>query len=346
MSKPDDYLWDGSGSPDPEVARLEKLLAPLAHDRPLNELKLRRSRKRGPWITGAVVAAAAAVGLVVWFHGRTSPASEPIGEQAVSCSNHVVEEQPGMAFITHGGQVACGDGVSERGVLPIGGTLDTGANRASLTIGTIGTAELFEGTRVRLDRSEPSRHQLHLERGRMHARVIAPPRIFAITTPSTSVIDLGCEYTIEIDDAGRGSIVVQSGKVELDGTAGVVVAPAGTTTRLLAGRQPSLPIADGASGELRAAVGDFERGTAGALERIVQLATETDVITLIALAELAPPERRAEVLTRLAAELAPPDGVSIESAANKPEQRERWRDDVIDLHLTQQLLRGVPSKKN
>ena len=31
----DDYLWDGSGPPDPEVARLEALLSPLAHDAPL-----------------------------------------------------------------------------------------------------------------------------------------------------------------------------------------------------------------------------------------------------------------------------------------------------------------------
>ena len=27
----DDYLWDGSGEPDPEVVRLESLLAPLRH---------------------------------------------------------------------------------------------------------------------------------------------------------------------------------------------------------------------------------------------------------------------------------------------------------------------------
>src|SRR5437764_1456204 len=31
----DPYLWDRSGERDAEVARLEKLLAPLAHDKPL-----------------------------------------------------------------------------------------------------------------------------------------------------------------------------------------------------------------------------------------------------------------------------------------------------------------------
>ncbi|MDX2094221.1 MAG: hypothetical protein SFX73_40695 [Kofleriaceae bacterium] len=343
MSKPDDYLWDGSGSPDPEVARLETLLAPLAHDGPLDELKLRRPRKRGPWILGAVIAAAAAAVLVVWLDGRTS-STPTVDEREVSCRSHD-PAAAGMAFVTHGGQVACGERSAESGVLPIGGTLDTGANRASLTIGTIGTAELFEGTRVRLDRTDVSRHQLHLERGRMHARVVAPPRIFAITTPSTSIVDLGCEYTIEIDVEGRGSIVVQSGMVELEGTGGVVVAPAGTTTRLLAGRQPSLPLTDDARPELRAAVADFETKTAGALDRIVQRATDRDAITLIALAELAPADRRAEVLTRLAAAVVPPAGVSIEGAASNPDQRGKWREDVIRAHFTQLMLRESPGKK-
>ena len=31
----DDYLWDRSGAPDPEIARLEELLAPLAQKTPV-----------------------------------------------------------------------------------------------------------------------------------------------------------------------------------------------------------------------------------------------------------------------------------------------------------------------
>src|SRR5437879_2168522 len=30
----DDYLWDGSGEPDPEIQRLEALLGKFRHDRP------------------------------------------------------------------------------------------------------------------------------------------------------------------------------------------------------------------------------------------------------------------------------------------------------------------------
>ena len=44
-------------------------------------------------------------------------------------------------------------------------------------------AELGAQTRVRLERMSAQRHELLLERGRMHARVSAPPRIFAVATP-------------------------------------------------------------------------------------------------------------------------------------------------------------------
>jgi hypothetical protein len=40
-----DYLWDRSGTPDPDIKWLEDLLAPLAHDAPLDELRLAKARR-------------------------------------------------------------------------------------------------------------------------------------------------------------------------------------------------------------------------------------------------------------------------------------------------------------
>jgi len=61
----DDYLWDRSGPPDPDVARMERLLAPLG----------RRERRRGRiagWI-GGLAAAAAVVATVLVARSRTAP---------------------------------------------------------------------------------------------------------------------------------------------------------------------------------------------------------------------------------------------------------------------------------
>src|SRR5688572_15864294 len=228
----DDYLWDRSGSTDPEVARLEKLLAPLAHDAPLDELRVRRKR-RAPWfVVGVAIAAAAAV--AIYF---ALPRSQPATQSACRGGE-------GFAFTGVGGSVSCGGTAVAHGVLPVGGELETGAHEASLTIADIGTAQLGKQTRVRLDRSDKQRHQLALDRGHLHAKVIAPPRLFAVTTKHTEVVDLGCEYTIDIDDTGAGSICVLTGIVELGTKSGaVVVAPEGACAAIFAGQRPGLPIA-------------------------------------------------------------------------------------------------------
>ncbi|MDX2179477.1 MAG: hypothetical protein SFV18_07790 [Bryobacteraceae bacterium] len=82
----DDYLWDRSGPPDIEVARLEKLLAPLGA-KP-------RSRSRR-WIAGAVAVAVAALAFVFapppateWKHeGRHLRAGDVVVEGTISSAS-------------------------------------------------------------------------------------------------------------------------------------------------------------------------------------------------------------------------------------------------------------------
>lgn len=333
MNKQDDYLWDGSGSVDPEVARLEKLLSPLAHDRPLDELRLQRGR-RGPRaggivaIVAALVAVAAAAALFVYL--RTPGAAPCHGTSGFSFT-----AQPG-------GTVACGGAEIASGVLPIGGVLDTGNHTAVLAIANIGTADLGAGTRVRLEGTTTTRHQLFLERGRMHAFVNAPPRLFAVSTPSTQVIDLGCEYTIDVDVRGAGSIEVQQGKVELEtGTGTIVVAPAGTHARLLPGRKASLPIVEEADPNLVAAVVAFEHGEPGSIERLLAVATPRDAITIANMYVVVPPAARKAVLDRLSEFVLPPGTLTVEDAVSSPAKFEPWREDVVITHLGDRALRDI-----
>lgn len=330
MTKPDDYLWDRSGPADPDVARLESLLSPLAHDAPLDETRLRRGRGdgrgRGRWLAaGAVVAAAAVAVLVLRW---------PFGGRAVEGSYACAAGAAGFAFTARGGSVACGGASVPAGVLPVGGVLDTGAHQAELAIANIGRAELGVETRVRLDRTGPDRHQLFLERGRMHARVSAPPRIFAVGTPGAHVTDLGCEYTLEIDETGAGSIVVRTGKVELEsGTGGVVVVPHGARARLLAGRRAGLPLVDGANPALAAAARDHDEGVPGALPRVLAAATEEDAITVASLARIAPASERRAVLERLDQIFPIPAPRTLDEALVEPAVLDAWIAQVIDLAM-------------
>jgi len=311
----DDYLFDRSGPPDPDVERLEKLLAPLAHDAPLDELRMRRRRRLSWFVLGIAVAAAAAVAIYIAL--PTSHANTCTGT--------------GFEFSAIGGDVTCGGAHVAKGVLPVGGQLDTGAHEASLKIADIGTAKLGTNTRVRLDRTDPKRHQLTLDRGHLHARVVAVPRLFAVATKHTNIVDLGCEYTVDVDASGVGRICVQSGRVELATKSGaVVVAPLGTCAAILAGQRPGLPLGDGANTAMQNAVRAYDRGEVGALDTLLAAAETRDAITLIALAAIdANPTR---VLARLMELSPPPDAeITVDTALSDPEKLAAWRTDIIEI---------------
>jgi hypothetical protein len=314
----DDYLWNRSGPPDPEIERLEKLLAPLAHEAPLDEV---RRKRRAPWfVIGVAIAAAAAVAIYL-----AQPRSQPRSQSACRGGE-------GFAFTGVGGSVSCGGTAVAHGVLPVGFELDTGSHEASLTIADIGTAQLGKQTRVRLDRTGSTRHQLALDRGHMHAKVNAPPRLFAVTTKHTDVVDLGCEYTIDVDDSGAGSICVLTGIVELATKSGaMVVAPEGSCAAILAGQRPGLPVARDARPELVAAVRAYDRGDAGALDRLLAVAERRDAMTLIAVATFDP--RRRAVLERLMELSPPPDAeISVDSALSDPLHFGAWRNDILEIY--------------
>jgi ferric-dicitrate binding protein FerR (iron transport regulator) len=308
-----DYLWDRSGEPDHDVQRLEDLLAPLAHTAPLDELRPRR--RRIPYVVLATVACAAAA-IVLWLaRPRQAGDPSPCGRGS------------GFSFTAVGGDVTCGGGVLARGVLPVGGELETGAHEAVIAIADIGRAELGPGTRVRLERSDPQRHQLALDRGRLHAKVNAPPRLFAVSTPGAEIVDLGCEYTIVLDGHGEGSIAVQTGRVELSENGAVVVAPEGTAAAMLGGK-PGLPVDADASAELAAAAQAYQRCEPAAFDVLLSAARPRDAITVVALAAVDLPGR-ARALARLV-ELAPPPGdITPDTALRDPSALAAWRDAIV-----------------
>ena len=68
----DDYLWDGSGPPDPEVQRLETLLGRLRSTPPLPALPAVSWRWRTARYLAPALAAAATIALMVGLTLRTA----------------------------------------------------------------------------------------------------------------------------------------------------------------------------------------------------------------------------------------------------------------------------------
>jgi len=308
----DDYLWDGSGEPDPEVQRLENLLSRFRHARPRPEFPATERPARRIWfpiLLPRLVAAAAAIALVVagtWFFLR---ASRPAWEVTrVAGAPRVGSEQ-----------------IMQKGRLAIGEWLETdSSSRAKIRVGAIGEVEVEPETRIRLVQARSTEHRLALVHGKMRATIWAPPRFFYVETPSAVAVDLGCRYTLQVDSTGAGLLRVTYGWVAFEQRGRESFVPAGALCETRPGVGPGTPYFEDASGAFRAALAklDFEPsgiagtasggGRAEALEAVLSEARQQDALTLWHLLSRTSDVEQEKVYARLAALVPPPAGVTRE----------------------------------
>ena len=193
----DDYLWDRSGPPDPEIQALEQLLAPLAHD---GRGFVRSERRLSPrW--GYLVA------LAGW---RDLAGLRPHGQDELTL------------------RIAGRDRS-----LRSGSWFVATEKERELELGEVGWMTLAVGSRLQIRRLQEEEASFYLARGSIEARVSADaqPRFFQVGTPATTCVDLGCKYTLTVDDAGDAFVEVQTGRVAFENDGRVVFVPAGATCR-------------------------------------------------------------------------------------------------------------------
>ena len=220
--------------------------------------------------------------------------------------------------------------VTKAGRLAVGAWLETdGGARARLQVANIGTVEVEPGTRLRLVETGLTEHRLELQRGRISARISAPPRFFYVDTPSAVAEDLGCAYTLEVDDAGGSLLRVNSGWVALALNGRESVVPAGAACETRPGTGPGTPYFEDAGADFVAALSrlDFERGGDAALDSVLGAARPRDTLTLWHLLPRVSGEGRGRVYEALAALSPPPANVAREAVlALEPRALEAWRD--------------------
>lgn len=80
----DDYLWDKSGDPDPEIQELEEILAPLRYQPKPLIIPVTRKRNYLPLLAIAATVLIALLAAGVWLRLRTEKAEPPPPQQAIS----------------------------------------------------------------------------------------------------------------------------------------------------------------------------------------------------------------------------------------------------------------------
>ncbi len=225
------------------------------------------------------------------------------------------------------------ESISSRGHLSIGEWLETDGNsRAQIAVGTIGNVDIDENTRIRLLETKPTEHRLELVRGKMSARIWAPPRLFFVDTPSAVAADLGCAYTLEVDDKGAGKLEVTSGWVALQTKERESIVPEGASCETEMGTGPGTPYFNDATKEFREALRkiDFDKDPAsrtGAFSVILDQSRPRDTLTLWHLLARVNGDERLRVYEKMESFVPPPAGVTREGVLKLDQKMlEQWRD--------------------
>lgn len=191
--------------------------------------------------------------------------------------------------------------------------LETDASsRAKLNVGNIGEVRVEPNSRIRLLATAARDHRLELARGTLHALIWAPPRLFFVETPSATAVDLGCAYTLTVDDAGVGTLRVTSGYVALEHAGRESLIPAGLTCLTRKGVGPGTPFSENTSPDFRAALQRFDFNARGneALTDVLAHAKQGDEVTLWHLLTRVSAGQRSAVFEKLAALQPAPTGVT------------------------------------
>jgi hypothetical protein len=313
----DDYLWDGTGEPDPEVRELEERLRPLRRVPPPPDWS--KSGARSPRFRFVALAAAAALALALGASVlRRSPA------------------RGGWDLRWLEGESWSESRVVREDKLAVGQWIETRAARARLSVGPrddeIGEVQLEPKTRVGLVDPGEKRHRLSLSRGIMHATIWAPPGNFVVDTPSAVAVDMGCRYTLEVDERGAGLLRVEAGWVGFEHRGLQSLVPAGALCATRTGIGPGTPSFETASPAFSEALEAIDFGPAGeprraALDRVLAEARARDALSLWHLLTRVEGEDRGRVFDRLQALVPAPAGVTRDGILRgERAMRERWWD--------------------
>ena len=239
--------------------------------------------------------------------------------------------------------------MNEKGRLAVGEWLETdGGSRAQIEVGSIGQVEIDPNTRVRLVETKATEHRLELQRGKMSARIWAPPRLFFVDTPAGVAADLGCAYTLEVDDQGAGLLHVTSGWVALQLKDRESMVPAGATCATRPGIGPGTPYFDDASEKFRSALARLDFGFViidtpelnSPLDTVLTESRPRDTLTLWHLLGRVDGNDRVRVYERIAGFKPPPTGVTREGVLQLNEQMlQLWKDELETTWSQQSFLR-------
>jgi hypothetical protein len=304
----EDYLWDRSGEPEPDVVHFERLLGELQwSERALQHAGQAKRRREKLWIFAVAAAvllclgAAFLVQRMYTLHAATSWQLSRAGQKPSA---------------VHAGQVI----------------ETTDSNGATMESAFVGEVDIEPNSRLRIMAAHNDRERMALDRGTIHASIWAPPTAFIVDTPSAKAVDLGCQYTLSVAKDGKGFLTVQIGWVAFQWHNIESFIPAGAACTTRPGHGPDTPHFLDAPAVLTKAVAEFDlTGNTEDLNTALAAARPRDGLTLWHLLQRTKGQERAEVFDRFAALVKLPPNLTREGilSGDRKSMDAAW--DALDL---------------
>lgn len=295
----DAYLWDHSAPFNVQIAQLEQKLSPLKYVQASRRAGFDLPRRAVP---RPIYRAAAAIFIAICAVGLASMFFLPRHTTAWDVTTLSGAPTIGAERILRNGQ------------LRVGQWLETDStSQALVSVASIGRITIDPDSRLRLVESHETQHRLQLAHGRIAAFITAPPRLFLVDTPSTTAVDLGCQYNLSVDDDGAGLLEVSLGWVSLERSDGVQesIVPRGAQCHTRKGIGPGTPYFEDSPLHFQAELQrfDFDNGGDAALQAVLDESRQRDTLTLWHLLARSSGVRRQRILDRLASLSPPPKDV-------------------------------------
>jgi hypothetical protein len=307
------YLWDRSGEPEPEVARLEQLLGRLRRPEPaLKRAKSQPWLRERPWWWTLAAAAAIVLYFAAAFFVQRMHLLQPMTSWKLSFA----DQKPSR--------------------VRAGQRIDTvGRSRAIIQSDLVGRVDIEPDSRVRLVAAHEDEQRLALDHGTIHAFIWAPPTQFVVDTPSAKTVDLGCKYTLSVAKDGTGFLTVEMGWVAFQWRNVESFIPAGAACTTRPGRGPDTPHFLDAPEALTKAVANFDlTGNTQALNLALSTARRRDALTLWHLLQRTRGTERAEVFDRFQTLVKLPPSVTRQAVLSGDTKSMDTAWDALDLGNT------------
>jgi hypothetical protein len=184
--------------------------------------------------------------------------------------------------------------------------------RARVDVADIGEVVVEPNSRLRLVKTGTDEHRLALDKGRISALILAPPRLFIVETPSATAVDLGCAYTLDVDEDGGSRLHVTSGWVALEWQDREALVPAGAMCRTRPGKGPDTPYFADASEAFKEALAawDLDPTNAGGFDTLLREARSHDTLTLWHMLVPATTAQRGRLFDAMVDHVPAPEGIT------------------------------------